>query len=65
MEISGYAGEIFWDLDRPSGQHSREMSLDNIRRHVPKFRPRIDLKSGLTRTYRWLEEYYGSGTARL
>jgi len=64
-EISGYSGEIFWNRDRPSGQRSREMSLDNIRRHIPKFRPKIDLKSGLTRTYRWLEESYPSGTVRL
>jgi GDP-L-fucose synthase len=64
-EISGYSGEIFWNLARPSGQNSREMSLDNIRRCVPKFRPRIELKAGLTRTYRWFEQSYASGTVRL
>jgi GDP-L-fucose synthase len=64
-EISGYSGDIFWNLNRPSGQNSREMSLDNIRRYVPNFRPRIDLKLGLTRTYRWFEQSYSSGTVRL
>src|SRR5215472_10880944 len=52
-EISGYSGEIFWNLNRPSGQNSREMSLDNARRHLPRFLPSIDLKDGLSRTYRW------------
>jgi GDP-L-fucose synthase len=64
-EISGYSGEIFWNTDRPSGQNSREMSLDNIRRCMPKFRPGIDLKAGLTRTYCWFEQSYSSGTVRL
>jgi GDP-L-fucose synthase len=64
-EISGYSGEIFWNLDRPSGQNSREMSLDNFQRHLPQFRPSIDLKSGLLRTYRWFEQSYSSGDLRL
>jgi GDP-L-fucose synthase len=62
---SGYRGEIFWNLHRPSGQNSRAMSLDNARRYLPKFRPKIDLRGGLSRTYRWFEESYSSGDARL
>jgi len=65
QEISAYSGEIFWNIKRPSGQSSREMSLDNLRRWVPQFRPKIDLRGGLTRTYRWFEESYSSGTVRL
>jgi GDP-L-fucose synthase len=64
-EISGYSGEIFWNLDRPSGQSSREMSLDNQRRYLPQFQPSIDLKAGLIRTYRWFEQSYSSGDVRL
>ena len=64
-EISEYAGEIFWNLDRPSGQNSREMSLDNARRYLPKFRSSIELKDGLSRTYHWFEESYSSGNVRL
>jgi GDP-L-fucose synthase len=64
-EISEYPGDIFWNTERPSGQDSREMSLENVRRHVPKFRPAIDLEDGLTRTYRWFEQSYSSGTVRL
>jgi GDP-L-fucose synthase len=64
-EISGYLGEIFWNTRRPSGQTSREMSLDNAQRYLPNFRPRIDLRAGLTRTYRWLEQSYPLGSVRL
>ena len=63
-QISGYSGEIFWNINRPSGQNSREMSLDNLRRYVPEFRPRIDLKVGLARTYRWFDQSYSSETVR-
>ena len=64
-EIAGYAGRVFWDLNRPSGQNSREMSLDNARRHLPRFRPNINLKCGLNRTYRWFEKSYSSSDVRL
>jgi GDP-L-fucose synthase len=63
--ISGYAGEIFWNVKLPSGQSSRQMSLDNLRRYLPEFRPRLDLNAGLTRTYRWLEQRYLLGEVRL
>jgi len=63
--ISGFRGRVFWDESKPSGQSSREFSLDNLRRYLPKYRPRIDLKEGLTRTYRWFAENYASGAARL
>jgi GDP-L-fucose synthase len=64
-EISEYSGEICWNVSRPSGQNSREMSLDNARRYLLKFRPSIDLRVGLNRTYRWFEEFYSSGDVRL
>ena len=63
--ISGYSGEIFWNLERPSGQNSREISLDNLRRYLPQFRPSIDLKAGLIRTYHWFEQSHASGDVRL
>jgi GDP-L-fucose synthase len=56
--ISGYKGEIFWNTEKPSGQKSRDMSLANLNKYLPTFRPEIDLREGLTRTYRWLAENY-------
>jgi GDP-L-fucose synthase len=63
--ISGFRGQVFWDESKPSGQSSREFSLDNLRQSLPNFRPRIDLKEGLTRTYSWFAENYAFGAARL
>jgi GDP-L-fucose synthase len=64
-DISGFDGEIFWNADRPSGQRSREMSLSNLRRHLPDARPGIALRQGLSRTYRWLAENYAGSEIRL
>jgi GDP-L-fucose synthase len=63
--ISGFRGRVFWNENKPSGQSSREFSLANLQRYLPGFRPRIDLKEGLTRTYRWLADNYATGAARL
>ena len=64
-DVSGFRGEIVWDTNRPSGQKSREMSLDNLRQHLAGVGPKIDLRNGLTLTYRWLAENYASGDVRL
>jgi GDP-L-fucose synthase len=63
--ISQYTGEIFWNTDRPSGQASREMSLENLRRCLPGVCSAIDLRTGLTRTYHWFEKQYGAKGIRL
>jgi GDP-L-fucose synthase len=63
--ISGFHGEIFWNTERPSGQHSREMSLQNLRHYLPGARPKIDLREGLSRTYTWLAENYTGCGIRL
>jgi GDP-L-fucose synthase len=64
-DISGFSGEIFWNTDRPSGQPSREMSLHNLRKHLPDPRPGIDLRQGLSRTYAWFAENYAGCEVRL
>lgn len=64
-EISGFSGRVLWETAKPSGQASREFSLENLCQFLPDFRPRIDLKEGLARTYNWLAQNYASGAARL
>lgn len=59
-DISGFNGEIYWDLDKPSGQNSRKMSTENFNKHLPGVKPDIDLRAGLTRTYRWLADNYAN-----
>jgi GDP-L-fucose synthase len=64
-EVSGYRGEVVWNTSRPSGQKSREMSLENLRQYLPGVQPKIDLRKGLSLTYQWLAENYATGVARL
>jgi GDP-L-fucose synthase len=59
-EISGYKGEVFWNTDKPSGQKSREFSMENLRKALPDFRPKIELRAGLEMTYRWFAENYAT-----
>ena len=59
-EISGYRGEVFWNTDKPSGQKSREFSMENLRKALPDFKPKIDLHSGLEKTYNWFAENYAT-----
>lgn len=65
IEISGFKGEIFWNTDMPSGQSSREFSMENVRKHLPTYRPKIELKDGLKQTYDWLAANYATGSVRL
>jgi GDP-L-fucose synthase len=59
-EISGFHGEVVWNTEKPSGQKSREFSLDRLRRSLPSFKPRIGLAEGLRRVYSWLDQNYAS-----
>jgi GDP-L-fucose synthase len=59
-EISGFNGRVFWNTTKPSGQTSRQFSLENLHRHLPNFHPRINLKEGLSFTYDWLAKNYES-----
>jgi hypothetical protein len=36
------------------------MSTENFNRHLPGVKPEIDLRAGLTRTYRWLADNYAN-----
>lgn len=51
-EVTGYSGEIAWDVTRPSGQRSRRMDTTRMR-EVLKFTPSVALRDGLVRTVAW------------
>lgn len=63
--ISNFEGEIIWDTTKPSGQSSREMSTDNLKKHLPNFHIDYDLERGLLATYKWFAENYKSSSLRL
>lgn len=50
----GYAGKIVWDSSRPDGTPRK--LLDISKTTALGWRPAIDLKRGITETYRWLCE---------
>lgn len=64
-EISGFSGKVFWDTEMPSGQNSREFSIERTRQFLPDYSAKISLKDGLTKTYSWLSENYNTGVVRL
>lgn len=49
--ITGYAGSIQWDTSKPDGTPRK--LLDVSRLHSLGWKHRIDLKSGIQRTYKW------------
>jgi len=49
--VVGYDGLIGWDSSRPNGMMRK--LLDSTRIHTTGWRPRIDLQTGIQKTYRW------------
>lgn len=64
-DISKFTGIIHWDTEMPSGQSSREFSLERQKIVLPNFNAKVDIKSGLTATYSWFEKEYQSLSTRL
>ena len=50
-QIVGYQGEIIWDTTKPDGTPRR--LLDTKKLSDLGWKPKIDLETGLTETYRW------------
>lgn len=57
IEIMGYKGEIVWDKTKPNGQPRRCVSNRRASQEL-KFKPEIDIRSGLTKTINWFKTYY-------
>ena len=47
-------GRYFWDKSKPDG--TKKKLLDNTKIHKLGWSPSIDLKTGLTSTYKWFSE---------
>lgn len=50
-DIVGFKGRIVLDLTKPDGTPRKLMSAERL--HSLGWKPRIDLREGLTRTYQW------------
>lgn len=50
-EVVAYSGDIFWDRSKPDGTPRKLM--DTTRLSTLGWKPEIDLREGIQRTYRW------------
>jgi nucleoside-diphosphate-sugar epimerase len=55
VEISGKKIDICYDTSKPEGDRGRCADYSKARK-VLNWKPRVDLKEGLTRLYTWIEE---------
>ena len=62
-ELSGFKGEVIWDMSRPNG--TQRKVLDSSRIKSLGWTPRISLKDGIRSTIDWYREAVESGMARL
>ena len=56
-EVVAYPGEIFWDRSKPDGTPRKLM--DTARLNALGWKPGIDLREGIQRTYTWYLEQTG------
>jgi GDP-L-fucose synthase len=62
-ELSGFKGEVLWDVSRPNG--TQRKVLDSSRIKSLGWTPKISLKDGILSTIDWYREAAASGMARL
>jgi GDP-L-fucose synthase len=62
-ELSGFKGEVIWDISRPNGTPRKV--LDSSRMRSLGWTPKISLRDGIRSTIDWYREAVASGVARL
>ena len=62
QQVVGYQGEIIWDCTKPDGTPRKLMDTRKI--NALDWQPQINLKEGLTNTYRWFVEQQNDFKAR-
>jgi GDP-L-fucose synthase len=53
-----FEGEILWDTSKPDGQMEKGFSVDKMQ-EILAFKPSVNLRDGLAKTYDWFVENYG------
>ena len=54
--ITGYRGEIFWNTDKPDGQHRKILNSDRMREYNISITNRTSLEEGLRKTIEWYKK---------
>jgi GDP-L-fucose synthase len=57
-ELTGYSGEIRWDMTKPDGQPKRCLDVSRAREEFG-FEAQMPFKEGLKRTIKWYRKYSG------
>ena len=55
-DISGFQGEISFDMDKPDGTMRKVLDVSKI--HSLKWSPKISLKKGIESSYKWFSDNY-------
>jgi GDP-L-fucose synthase len=58
-ELTGFEGEIVWDVTKPNGQPRRKLDVTRAQERFG-FEAQIDLREGLARTIAWYREHASS-----
>ena len=56
IEISGKELSIFYDTSKPEGDKGRYADFSVAKKYFD-WKPRVDLRKGLSETYKWIEEH--------
>lgn len=62
-EISHYSGKIVWDTKASDGALRKVSDISRIQKKL-KWKPKYDLKKGLTKSIRWFEDNYDSAVSK-
>jgi GDP-L-fucose synthase len=62
QDVVGYQGQISWDITKPDGTPRKLMDISKLK--SLGWQPKIALKEGLDRTYRWFVEHQGQFKAQ-
>ena len=60
QRITGFAGTVSWDLQKPDGAPRRVLNSSRLR--MMGWEPKIDLETGIRETYAWFQKQYEAGS---
>lgn len=63
-EISNYSGQIKWNTQGPDGALRKVSDISRIKSKL-NWKPKYDLKAGLSKTIKWFEDNYESAIAKV
>ena len=56
-DLTGYSGDVVWDLEKPDGQPKRKLDVSKAEREFG-FKAEVNLQQGLKKTIEWFNKQY-------